>query len=69
MAEYTINDAHRTGFEDGVIYMLRCSGGVVDYELTDDDISQLVRHLAVHKPWKTEEEWRVMIEMALARWA
>jgi hypothetical protein len=67
--DFTVGDALRTGFENGVIYMLRCSGGVVDYELTDDDISQLVQHLAIHKPWKTEEEWRELIEQTLARWA
>ena len=28
--DFTVGDALRTGFENGVVYMLRCSGGVVD---------------------------------------
>ena len=59
--DYTINDAHRDGFECGLLYALRY---LVEEELTEldtDNIAHLARHLESMKCWKSAEEWEELI--------
>lgn len=67
--DYTIDDAHRYGFESGLLYILR-------YELeelwrwpSDEELTALAEHLAEKKPWKGRDEWEWFIRGSLERWA
>ena len=68
MLDYSITDAHKKGFECGLLYILR-------YELdelwrwpTDEELDSLANHLAEKKPWKTRDEWEQFIRGNLERW-
>ena len=66
--DYTINDAHKDGFECGLLYILRYTVEVEDIEIRDSLISRLTEHLAEKKPWKTRYEWEQLIRKSLERW-
>ena len=66
--DYTINDAHRDGFECGLLYILRYATEVEDIDIRNSLISRLTEHLAEKKPWKSREEWEWLIRGSLERW-
>ena len=57
----TINDAFHNGFECGLLYILRYAEEQEKLAMGIDDVSQLARHLAEKKPWKTNPEWESLI--------
>lgn len=61
MPDYTINDAFKDGFECGILYMLRYIEDVQPQRLTTDDIRHLTDHLESKKPWKTSDQWKVLL--------
>lgn len=68
--DYTINDAHKDGFECGLLYILRFVEQESGYTTVwyDDDISGLASHLAEKKPWKSRDEWYEFLRRNLDRW-
>lgn len=49
------------GFENGLLYILRYAYENYDQLLSDDDVTQLVAHLAEKKPWNTAAEWEALV--------
>lgn len=66
--DYTVNDAFKDGFENGLLYVLRYYEWVSERHLLDNDISELCDHLEEKKPWMTSGEWYDMINSYMARW-
>lgn len=60
MKEITEKDLEwRKGFEAGVAFTLRRFSA---YGVTPDDISNFILNLEHLRQWKTNEEWRELIE-------
>ena len=66
--DYTINDAHKDGFECGVLYVLRYFHEVEKRRLTDRQIAKLAEHLESHRFDKDFGEWTELIYRNRARW-
>ena len=66
--DYSINDAFKDGFTDGIMYLIRYMGWVEDKSLTDDEILRLAEHLGENKLWMPEEIWAEMIHRNVDRW-
>ena len=57
MSNYTINDAFKNGFEDGLRYLLRYIRESGEIPMTEDDILDLAQHLEKWKRWRDLEGW------------
>lgn len=64
--DYTINDAYHDGFESGLLYALRYFESQMP--LDDKDVLKLASHLEYMKPWKSGEDWEILINKNVARW-
>lgn len=65
-SDYTINDAYHDGFEAGLLYVLRYMDK--DRPLNQEDVVQLASHLEYMKPWKSGEDWEMLINKNIGRW-
>ena len=68
MQDYTINDAHKDGFECGLLYVLRYFHEVEEIDIKDSLILRLAEHLGEKKPWRPEEVWADLIHNNMDRW-
>ena len=68
VSDYTINDAFKDGFEDGLLYMLRYMAEVECRHLSDREVLKIAEHLGAHKPWRPEEIWADTIHRHVDRW-
>lgn len=66
--DYTINDAHKDGFDSGLLYALRYYHEVEGRHMTDREIARLARHLESHKSSRDSDEWVDLINRNQARW-
>lgn len=66
--DYTINDAHRDGFDSGVLYALRYFEEKTGCRLTDLDVVCLSEHLALRRPDRSSEGWAELIHRNLSRY-
>ena len=67
--DYTIDDAHRYGFESGLLYILRYSFENCQRWPTDEEFAAIAEHLAEKKPWKGRDEWEWFIRGNLERYS
>ena len=65
--DYTINDAHRDGFECGLLYILRFELEELHRWPSDEEFAAIAEHLAEKKPWKGRDEWEWFIRGSLER--
>ena len=68
VSDYTVNDAFKDGFEDGLLYMLRYMAEVEGRHLSDREVLKLAEHLGVHKSWRPEEIWADVAHRHVDRW-
>ena len=68
MQDYTINDAFKDGFEDGLLYILRYVQEVEKIDIDDSLVLRLAKHLGENKPWRPEEIWASKIHRHVDRW-
>ena len=62
--DYTINDAWKDGFEDGVWYILRYAK---ELDLSDEKNRwRVASYLELKKPWRTMSEWFDILTRAYA---
>lgn len=66
--DYTINDAHKDGFDSGLLYALRYFELVTEHHFTDTEVTSLSEHLAFRRPDRSSEQLAMMIHNNLDRW-